>query len=191
MAQQTHPLSPSQRWRQDAARPTGDPHLRLRLAAMAGHMTTDRVAARRAALIDLLAEGRPVTRAEIVGHIAGELDDDCWGRRPAETLLRDIRALRRGGVRVAYSRQPGLEGYYLEYPALDSPNRAYPETENREWVTRIRAMSVPDKLVAAFTAADFALRQKRLILGEEWPEWPSERVEQEARQLVYGADGHE
>lgn len=191
MAKSTQPPSPAQRWRQDAASSTGDPRLRLRLAAMAGHMTTDRVAARRAAIIDLLAEGSPVTRAEIIGRIAGELGDDCWSTRPAETLLRDIRALRRGGVCIAFSRQPGLEGYYLEYPALDGPDPTYLETENREWLTRIRAMSVPDKLAAAFAAADFALRQKRLILGDEWPEWPAERVEREARRLVYGTGDYE
>jgi hypothetical protein len=33
-------------------------------------------------------------------------------------------------------------------------------------------MSVPKKNETAFGAADFALRQKRLILAEERPEWP-------------------
>ena len=191
MVTQTHLPGPAHRWRQDAAHPAADPHLRLRLAAMAGHMLTDHVAARRAALIDLLAEGRPVTRADIIGRIANELGDDCWGARPAEALLRDTRALRRGGVRVAYSRQPGLEGYYLAYPALDMPDSGFAEAADREWTTRIRAMGVPDKLAAAFAVADFALRQKRLILREEWPRWPAERVEQEARRLVFGVSSHE
>jgi hypothetical protein len=95
--------------------------VRLRLAAIAGHAAGDRRAARRGALIDLLADGRPHTGEAIREHISAALGSDPWGRRPDEGLLRDIAALRRGGVRVAYSRRRGTEGYYLQYPALERP----------------------------------------------------------------------
>jgi hypothetical protein len=175
------------RWRQDAARHGTDLHLRLRLAAMAGHMSTDRVAARRGVLIDLLADGRPHRREDIWQRIAQEVGDDCWGKLPGETLLRDLRALRRGGICIAYSRRPGLEGYYLQHPPLaGSPDAARFQSDDPVWTERLRAMPVEEKLAAAFAAADFALNQKRLILREEWPEWSEEQVEREARRLVFG-----
>lgn len=174
---------PAERWRQDAISPAIDSQSRLRLAAMAGHMTTDGVAARRAALIDRLADGRPHTAEALRGHIDVQLGKECWGKRPGDTLLRDLRALRRGGIRIAYSRQPGLEGYYLEYPPLVEPAT---RPDDREWVERIRRMTVPQKQAAAYASADFALRQKRLILREERPDWSTAQVEREARRLVYG-----
>jgi hypothetical protein len=45
---------------------------------------------------------------------------------------------------------------------------------------------VPEKNERAFAAADFALRQKRLILAEEQPGWPADEIEREARRLVFG-----
>jgi hypothetical protein len=38
----------------------------------------------------------------------------------------------------------------------------------------------------ALAAAEFALRQKQLILAEEHPDWFDEEVDLEARRLVYG-----
>jgi hypothetical protein len=177
------PAGPAKRWRFDATRYGHDESLRLRLAAMAGHMTTDVVATRRAALIDRLADGRPHTAEALRGHIAAQLGKACWGKRPGETLLRDLRALRRGGIRIAYSRQPGLEGYYLDYPSLEE---AAARPDEKVWVERIRRMTVPQKQAAAYAAADFALRQKRLILREERPDASAEQIEREARRLVYG-----
>jgi hypothetical protein len=116
---------------------------------------------------------------------------DCWGKRPAEALLRDLKALRRGGIHVAYSRQRGLEGYYLAYPALERSGRSRFNRYDVNWVQRVQAMSVPEKNEVVFAAADFALRQKRLILCEEQPQWSSDRVEREARRLVFGAVLHE
>ncbi len=182
------------RWREEAARPGGDSLWRLRLAAMAGHMGGDRAAARRGALIDLLADGRPHLREDILTRLAAELGDDLWGARPDEALLRDIAALRRGGIRIAYSRQPGTEGYYLQHPAIE---RGRPAEDQRSsvaggspdetWRRRIRALSVPEKNETAFAAADFALRQKRLILREEQPEQTAGQIDQAARRLVFGA----
>lgn len=142
---------PARRWRQDAAVNGVDIKLRLRLAAMAGHMTTDRVAARRAALIDLLADGRPHTGDSIRQTIAHEVGgDDCWGKRPQETLLRDLKALRRSGLRVAYSRSAGLEGYYLEYPPLeDAATARFQGGDGDTWIKRLQTMSIPEKQAAA------------------------------------------
>jgi hypothetical protein len=184
---------PATRWRAAAARPQrpgGDERLlRLRLAAMAGHIAGDGRAARRGALLDLLADGRPHTGEALRARVAVELGGDPWGRRPDETLLRDIAALRRGGLRVAYSRRSGTEGYYLQHPALAGPEAtlvARPPAAG-EWSRRLREMSVPEKNETAFGAADFALRQKRLILAEEQPAWPAEAIDREARRLVFGA----
>jgi hypothetical protein len=180
-------VDPVHRWRQDAARHGLDVQLRLRLAAMAGHMSTDRVAARRGALIDLLADGRPHPGEDIRQHITQEMVNDCWGKRPGETLLRDLKVLRRGGIRIAYSRRPGLEGYYLQHPPLAGlPNPARFQSSDPAWTERLRAMPIEEKLATAFAAADFALKQKRLIMREERPEWPEEQVEREARRLVFG-----
>lgn len=180
------------RWREDAARTTTAPALRLRLAAMAGHMTTDRRAARRGALIDVLADGRPHTGPAIRERLAAELGGDCWGARPDEALLRDMAALRRGGVRVAYSRRKGTEGYYLRYPSLGGwPAAEQPAIAggpDSRWLEHIRALAVPQKNEVAFAAAEFALRQKRLILAEQQPDLPAEAIDRQARRLVFGVE---
>jgi hypothetical protein len=185
---------PAVQWREEAARPGQVNHtLRLRLAAMAGHMEGDRRAARRGALIDLLADGRPHSGEVIIRRLTAVLGSDPWDKRPDEALLRDIAALRRGGIRVAYSRRRGTEGYYLQHPALAWPTTdheatpvARPPTAD-QWTRRLRDMSVPEKNEAAFGAADFALRQKRLILTEERPDWTVKAIDREARRLVFGA----
>lgn len=81
----THPAA---HWQQAANKVEQTAHTRLRLAAMAGHMQIDKIAARRAALIDLLADGRPHQREEIWETVAASLDDDCWGKVPQEALAR-------------------------------------------------------------------------------------------------------
>ncbi len=182
-------LPPASRWGQAARypglEPGGDALARLRLAAMAGHMAGDRRAARRAALIDLLADGRPHTGEEIRRRIAAELGHNPWGRWSNESVMRDIAALRRGGLRLAYSRRHGLSGYYLLYPPLGEPARVLGDPD-LAWIERVRAMSVIEKNATAFGAADFALRQKRLILSEERPGWPAAAIDREARRLVFG-----
>jgi hypothetical protein len=160
---------------------------RLRLAAMAGHMQGDKIAARRAALIDLLADGRPHTREAIWAHIAAQLVDDCWGKRPEEALWRDIDALRCGGIRIAYSRRPDAIGYYLQYPALAASPSAQFESSNPLHVAGIRDLTVSEKNERAFAAADFALRQKRLLLTDQYPDWTVTAIDQEARRLVFDA----
>ena len=117
---------PGKRWQSEtlAAGAQGeglDRQTGLRLAAMAGHIKEDLVAARRAALVDVLADGRPHAREALWEAVAAQLGDDCWGARPEEALWRDLKALRAGGLRIAYSRRPGIEGYYLEFPPLERP----------------------------------------------------------------------
>jgi hypothetical protein len=153
---------------------------------MAGHMHLDKIAARRAALIDLLADGRPHPREEIWQTIAGRLGEDCWGKLPQEALARDLSALRKGGIRIAYSRRPEVTGYYLQHPPLQRPSRQQYEAVNWELITHIGHLSVPEKNERAFAAADFALRQKKLILAESHPEWSPKQAANEARRLIFG-----
>jgi hypothetical protein len=158
----------------------------LRLAAMAGHMQLDKIAARRAALIDLLADGRSHPREEIWDTVAAQLGDNCWGKLPQEALARDLAVLRRGGIRIAYARRPEIAGYYLQHPCLQRPSPKTFETMSWPLINQIRQLSVPEKNKRAFAAANFALTQKRLILAEEHPDWTDKQIDQEARRLVYG-----
>lgn len=91
----THPAI---EWKRDAQQPQSAVEWSLRLAAMAGHMRIDKIAARRAALIDLLADGCPHPREEIWQTIAAQLGEACWGKVPQEALARDMAALRQGGI---------------------------------------------------------------------------------------------
>jgi hypothetical protein len=179
-------IHPAAEWSQDAQRPQPAEGWSLRLAAMAGHMRIDKIAARRAALIDLLADGRPHPREEIWQTITARLGKDCWGKLPQEALARDLSALRKGGIRIAYSRRPEVTGYYLQYPPLQRPSRRQYEAVNWELIAHIGQLSVPEKNKRAFAAADFALRQKKLVLTESHPEWSPEKVANEARRLVFG-----
>ena len=179
----THPAT---EWERAARRQQTTQQTKLRLAAMAGHMRLDKIAARRAALIDLLADGRSHPREEIWATIAVQLGEDCWGKVPQEALARDLSALRKGGIRIAYSRRPDIQGYYLQYPSLKRPSPQQYEAVNWELIEAMRQLSVPEKNKRAFAAADFAHRQKRLILAEEHPDWSAAEVEEEARRTVFG-----
>lgn len=184
---ETRAKHPALAWEQAARQPGQLLQTRLRLAAMAGHIQLDKIAARRAALIDLLADGRPHPRTEIWETIAAQLgNENCWGKVPAEALARDLAALRQGGIRIAYSRRPEIQGYYLQYPPLARPSSHPYESVSWELVEALRQLSVPEKNKRAFAAADFALRQKRLLLAEENPDWSTAKVDAEARRLVYG-----
>ncbi len=179
-------IHPAAEWEQDAQRTQPAPEWSLRLAAMAGHMRIDKIAARRAALIDLLADGRPHPREKIWQTVANRLGEGCWGKLPQEALARDLSALRKGGIRIAYSRRPEMTGYYLQHPPLQRPSTCQYEAVNWELLAHIGQLSGAEKNKRAFAAADFALRQKKLILTESHPEWSPEQVENEARRLVYG-----
>lgn len=182
---------PCERWQRaaEAAVETGGDHVRLRLAAMAGHMKHDIVAARRAALIDILADGRPHGREELWEVVGAQLDRDCWGKRPEETLWRDLSALRAGGLRIAYARRAGVEGYYLQFPPI-AQQLAHPgKPVDATHVAAVRSMGVAQKNRQAFAAAAFALQQKRLLLAREHPEWDAAQVDATARRLVYGRHG--
>ena len=148
----THNSHPATIWLQDARQLWQQPQSQLRLAAMAGHMRVDKIAARRAALIDLLADGRPHPRAEIWETVAARLQADCWGAVPREALARDLRALRQGGLRIAYSRRPGAVGYYLEYPPLVRPPSVSVEAINWTLVDLIRKLSPAERASAEFAS---------------------------------------
>ncbi len=179
---------PADVWLADARLLPQYPLAQLRLAAMAGHMQIDKIAARRAALIDLLADGRPHLREEIWAAVAARLDADCWGQVPQEALARDLRALRQGGLRIHYSRRHGAEGYYLAHPPLEQPHKMQFEAVNWTLVAHIRSLTPPEKNERAFAAADFAVQQKRLLLAEAHPAWSAEKVARAARAQVFGAE---
>lgn len=176
---------PTDSWSEDAWQLEHLPQLRL--ATTAGHMHLDSIAARWAALVDLLADGRPHLREEIWQVVAGQLGEDCWGRRPQEALARDLRALRLGGIRIAYSRRRGAAGYYLQHPAL--AQRLQRPFKALDWslIRQIGRLSVREKNSRVFAAADFARAQKRRILAEEHPGWTESEVDREARRLVFRA----
>ncbi|KAA3662227.1 MAG: hypothetical protein DWQ04_14060 [Chloroflexi bacterium] len=184
---ETNPNHPAEKWEQDARQSQQSTLDNLRMAAMAGHMRVDELAARRAALIDLLADGYPHTREEIWETIEAQLGEACWGKVPQEALARDLAALRRGGIRIAYGRRPEIRGYYLQYPVLKRPFSPQFETTNWQLIQAIRQLPVSEKNKRAFAASDFALRQKRLILAEEHPDWSAAQIDAAARQLVYGS----
>jgi hypothetical protein len=183
---ETHENHPAITWEHDARQPQLSAINKLRMAAMAGHMQLDKLAARRAALIDLLADGCPHPREEIWETIAAQLGEDCWGKVPQEALARDLAALRRGGIRIAYARRPEIRGYYLQYPVLKHPPSTQFDETNWQLIQAMRKLSVPEKNKRAFSASAFALRQKRLILAEEHPDWSDAQIDKIARQLVYG-----
>ncbi len=94
---ETRAKHPALAWEQAARQPGQLLQTQLRLAAMTSHMQLDKIAARRTALIDLLADGRPHPREEIWETIAVQLgDENCWGKLPPEALARDLAALRQG-----------------------------------------------------------------------------------------------
>ena len=183
---ETNSNHPARKWEHDARQPQQSTINKLRMAAMAGHMRVDKLAARRAALIDLLADGCPHPREEIWQTIATQIGENCWGKVPQEALARDLAALRRGGIRIAYARRPEIRGYYLQYPVLKRPSLPQFDATNWRLVQAMRNLSVPEKNKRAFSASAFALRQKRLILAEEHPEWSDAQIDKIARQLVYG-----
>ena len=153
---------------------------------MAGHMQVDQIAARRAALIDLLADGRSHPREEIWETVAAQLGTDCWGKVPQEALARDLAVLRQGGIRIAYSRRPEVAGYYLQHPPLERPFSPPYDTTNWPLIDAINDLPITEKNRRTFAAADFALRQKKLLLAEAHPDWSASTIEQEARRQVFG-----
>lgn len=145
------------------------------------------VTARRMALYALLFEGRPVTKELIWQRLAPAVGSSCWGNHPQGRLRRDLRALRRAGLRIGYSRTSSLEGYYLKYPAFENPHKLRGESPTPQiLIDAIRKMPIEKKLASAFAMADFALQQKRLLLSRQHPTLSSEEIDKRARTFVFG-----
>jgi hypothetical protein len=53
---------PATQWQKEAQRRDLDQSTRLRLAAIAGHMRLDKVTSRRAAVMEILSDGKPHRR---------------------------------------------------------------------------------------------------------------------------------
>ena len=68
----------------------------------------------------------------------------------------------------------------------ERPSPPQYEAVNWQLIEAIRQLSLPEKNKRAFAAADFALRQKKLILAEEHPDWTTDEVIKVARRLVFG-----
>ncbi|MCA9965090.1 MAG: hypothetical protein KC423_12625 [Anaerolineales bacterium] len=64
------------------------------------------------------------------------------------------------------------------------------QTPPIDWyhISLIRKMSVCEKNRQAFSAAEFALRQKRLLLRHQHPDWDAAMIDQTARRLVFTKD---
>lgn len=73
-------------------------------------------------------------------------------------------------------------------PSLKRPISRQYGAVSWDLINAIGRLPVPEKNKRAFAAADFALRQKRLILTEEHPDWSEGEVDEEARCQVYGVD---
>lgn len=78
-----------------------------------------------------------------------------------------------------------MSAYNIAMKLNDHPTIKY-ESLNWQLIKAIRSLTVSEKNERAFAAADFALRQKRLLLAEEHPNWSAETVDEAARRLVYG-----
>ena len=159
----------------------------IKLAALEGHAKLDPVATRRMLLAELLSESGPHKQSKILQTIEAKIGD-CWGKRPNETLQRDLKALRLGGLRIGFSRRKGVEGYYLKYPALNSQLPKWKEPKNERYWEAVRSMSVAQKNKRAFEMADFALKQRRLILKKDNPDWSDAEVDIRAREIVFGVN---
>ncbi|MEM7799668.1 MAG: hypothetical protein AAF633_10805 [Chloroflexota bacterium] len=160
---------------------------KLKAAAFNGHAQLDRVAARREALVELLSHGQPIAKSVLLAKVEEKIGP-CWGKRPSEALLRDLNALRLGGIRIGYSRRKEAEGYYLKYPALEADLPTWVEPVNATYLEMVQKLKPEEKLARGFASAQFALTQRRLILRRQEPEQSDEMLDQQARLIVYRAD---
>ena len=89
----------------------------LRLGLLEDDLARDTVSARRAALLAVIwREGR-LSSAGLIARAEAILGRGCFGRAPAATFRRDLRALKRilaaAGYLLRFSRRPGRGGYYI------------------------------------------------------------------------------
>ncbi len=155
-------------------------------SALVSCLATDAFVARRTAIAGVLADGRPHAAPEIRKRVAALLGRKCWGRSPAQSLWADLRLLRRGGLRIGYSRRPRAQGYFLYDPPLvlsasNRPDRPSPE----QWAAW-RSWSTTRKLQSMFSAWEFALDLARAGARSRHPAWPPDQIEAEARRLMGG-----
>ena len=161
--------------------------IQLHLAVITGYKKQGIAASRRAALIGVLAEGKPLTGKTICKQIEQRLGVDCWGIADTNTLRRDIGVLRKHGVRIGYSRQKSLEGFYLKFPMLEKETpQVIGAPLPKLYIDTLRAKSTDEKLAMSFGLADFALQQKRLILRQQHPDKSSNEIDHIARAQVFG-----
>jgi len=158
------------------------------LALLAGHARSQPALARRMAIIEVLSDDRPHRREELQKAVEARLGPGCFGQSADQTLWVDMRALRRCGLRIGYSRRPGAEGYFLEVPAVEVQARPGDEEPSHPVQTQIyRSLSSADKMRAIFEMFEFALHQARVGTRRRHPDWDDAQVEAEARRLVTGS----
>ena len=160
----------------------------LILVGLNSHIQSDKIAQRRIALITILSDGSPHKKEELFERIEQMLGAGCWGQIKSEALLRDLNVLRKGGIRIAYSRKPAIQGYYLAFPSFDYVPSYQSEEMPKALIRAIKALKPDEKTLRAFAAADFAFNQKRLILKEQRPDWSDEKIDKVSRQIVYGVE---
>jgi hypothetical protein len=89
----------------------------LRLGLLQDAQARDPVTARRAALLELLWNEAYLSAAGLISRTEWVVGRGCFGKAPAATLKRDLRALKAvlaaNGWQLRYSRRPGRRGYYL------------------------------------------------------------------------------
>lgn len=163
--------------------------VQLKLAALNAHRSQDRVLARRLRLLELLEQGKPLTRETIFQYFDQDSADVSWGNNPDETLQRDINVLRKGGIQIGYSRQKGLAGYFLQYPAFRQSATEFNNLTPDALIDAIKAKPIAEKLSIAFSMAEFALEQKRLLIKHENNSIQDTEADKEARLLVFGVEG--
>jgi hypothetical protein len=84
-----------------------------------------RVGARQWATAQVLAAAlAPLSPGRLIAAVEAHAGRGCYGTQPGYTLQADIRALKRAGLPVRYSRAPGRDGYYLPDAAAETRRRA-------------------------------------------------------------------
>ena len=158
-------------------------------AILAGRVELQPVLARRLTIVEVLSDGRPHTRHDLLQAVEDRLGPGCFGKSPGQTLWADIRALRARDLRIGYSRGPGTEGYYLKYPPLGVlVKQGWEDSPNPVQIEIYRSMSNIRKMQAMFDLFEFVLHQAQV--GTRWrhPDWSDEEIEAEARRLVTGVE---
>jgi len=156
---------------------------------LAAQAESDPSLARRMAIVEVLADGRPHPTSDLRAAVEERLGEGCLGVQAEQTLEADVAALCSGGIRIETSDTPGVEGHYLQDPPVVRPGqRLYQEEPNPLQAEIYRTWDGARKMRCMFEMFEFALRQVRTGTRLRHPDWSNEQVEAEARRLVTGVE---